>query len=128
MKLLLDTHTFLWAIHGDDNLSEVAGNAFINPDNTLYLSAVSYWEISIKQRIGKLGLISNWHTLIDQEMAANQIQWLPIDKSHCLAMIDLPEIHRDPFDLLLIAQAQCEGMTLVTKDQNIARYSVKTLW
>lgn len=127
MKLLLDTHTFLWVVN-DGPLSGHARQAFLNAESELYLSAASYWEISIKISIGKLVLVDNWVESFDREMAANGIKWLPIKKEHCLGVIDLPMIHRDPFDRLLIAQAVFEQMTLLTADKNIQRYSVPIIW
>ncbi len=127
MKLLLDTHTFLWAVDRQ-GLSPAATQAFLDTDNELFLSAVSYWEICIKLSLGKLTLSPDWRQLFDQEMAANQIQWLPIEKEHCWQLTQLPFLHGDPFDRLLVAQAQIEGMTLLTTDAQIGNYAVTTLW
>ena len=127
MKLLLDTHTFLWSM-SNGPLSTVARRAFLNPNNDLYFSAASYWEICIKVSIGKLQLASNWSQLIDREMQINTVRWLPIEKAHYQALLNLPFHHGDPFDRLLISQASNEGMTLVTKDENIGRYAIPTLW
>ena len=127
MKLLLDTHAFLWAI-SDQNLSPVAREAYLNRDNDLYLSAASYWEICIKVSIGKLEVIPDWMNRFDTELVSNGIVWLAIDKAHCQQVLKLPALHRDPFDRLLIAQAQCEGLTLLTADANMQHYSVPTLW
>jgi PIN domain nuclease of toxin-antitoxin system len=127
VKLLLDTHTFLWSM-SNGRLSAVAQQAFLNPENDLFFSAASYWEICIKVSIGKLQMVSNWSQLIDREMQINAIRWLPIEQTHCLELLNLPFHHSDPFDRLLIAQATYEGMTLVTADQNIGRYAIPTLW
>lgn len=127
MKLLLDTHAFLWSLSGE-HFSKQAQDAFLNPQNSLALSAASYWEICIKVSLGKLKLQSNWEQIFDREMAANQIQWLPVEKEHCCRVVELPFIHRDLFDRLLIAQAICEEMTLLTADKNIHAYHVPTLW
>ena len=127
MKLLLDTHTFLWSISNPTALSEKAQNAFLNPKNELYFSAASYWEICIKQSLGKLRLAQKWEESIDRELSVNQIKWLKIEKAHCQALVNLPFHHRDPFDRLLIAQAKTEKLTLMTKDQAIQKY-LKTLW
>ncbi len=128
MRLLLDTHTFLWFIHGDKRLSQTAKEAFLDTDNELYLSAVSYWEICIKQSLGKLGLVTDWQQAVDTELTANGIKWLTLEKAHCQAILHLPMLHRDPFDRLLIAQAQVESMALLTEDGNVQKYSVKTIW
>jgi PIN domain nuclease of toxin-antitoxin system len=127
MKLLLDTHAFLWAISGA-GLSVAAQQAFIEPENSLYLSAASYWEICIKSSLGKLVLSADWRQKLDDEMAANQILWLPVEKEHCQRVVSLPFLHGDPFDRMLIAQALCESMTLVTADGNIKHYPVPILW
>ena len=127
MKLLIDTHAFLWFIQGE-NLSQQAQDAFLNLNNTLYFSAVSYWEICIKFSLGKLDLAQNWNKVFDQEMTINGIKWLPIEKAHSRGIIALPMIHRDPFDRLLIAQARAEGMVLLTADSQIRKYDIQTIW
>jgi PIN domain nuclease of toxin-antitoxin system len=128
MKILLDTHAFLWIIHGDNNVSKKAKDCFIEPQNKLFLSAASYWEICIKQSIGKLRLLKNWSNIIDVEMVESSISWLPIEKSHCTGIMSLPYLHRDPFDRMLIAQAICEGLTILTADENIVQYNIPTVW
>jgi PIN domain nuclease of toxin-antitoxin system len=127
VRLLLDTHAFLWSIAGG-KLSENARQAFLSPENELYLSAASYWEICVKSSLGKLVLEEGWEHAIDQELEANQIRWLPVEKQHCLETLRLPWRHRDSFDRLLIAQARHEAMTLLTADHNIQQYDVATLW
>lgn len=127
MKLLLDTHTFLWSM-SNGPLSTAARQAFLDIENDLYFSAASYWEISIKISIGKLQLASNWSQLIDREMQVNTVRWLPIEKTHCQELLNLPFHHGDPFDRLLISQATYEGMTVVTQDENIGRYAIPVLW
>ena len=127
MNLLLDTHVFLWSVNGGP-LTEAAKKAFTDLNNNLFLSAVSYWEICIKVSIGKLSLTNNWPQIFDAEMAANSINWLPIEPIHCRNILNLPPIHQDPFDRLLIAQAQSEQMTILTADRHIPNYPVSTLW
>lgn len=127
MKFLLDTHALLWSLMGR-GLSRAAEDAFLDADNMLYVSIVSYWEICLKANRGKLTLADDWPAVFDAELAANSIQWLPVAKSHCLRMMNLPDLHRDPFDRLLIAQALCEDLTLLTSDAQIARYGVPVLW
>lgn len=127
MKLLLDTHAFLWLIMGE-NLSQAAREAFLDRANALYFSAASYWEIGIKLSLGKLQLTDDWPQAFDREMLVNGIQWLPIEKEHCQGIVHLPFVHRDPFDRLLIAQARFEGMTLLTADSHIQQYDIPTLW
>lgn len=127
MNLLLDTHAFLWIVN-DGPLSQTARALFLDTENKLFFSAASYWEICIKLTVGKLSLADNWVEQFEAEMAANGIQWLPIEQNHCRKIIELPLIHQDPFDRLLIAQAICEEMTIVTADSNIPNYSVATVW
>lgn len=127
MKLLLDTQVFLWVIN-NQKLSPRARAAFLDTGNQLFLSAASYWEICIKQSIGKLGLSEDWQQSFEREMRANNIRWLPIEKAHCQAIIALPWIHRDPFDRLLIGQALYESLTILTVDEQIQQYDVATIW
>lgn len=128
MRLLLDTHVFLWSMKEWEKLSAQAESAFLSTEHSLYLSATSYWEICIKYTIGKITLTDNWKQRFDEEIAVNQIVWLPIEKEHCQALTELPLIHRDPFDRIIIAQAQLEGMTILTADEQIQKYEVLTLW
>lgn len=127
MKILLDTHAFLWLVWGK-NLSVLARETFTNPDNDIYLSAASYWEMAIKISLGKLDVAPDWASRFDQEIAANAIRWLPITKEHCRQLLLLPKIHNDPFDRLLVAQAQVEAMTLLTSDTNIQQYPISAVW
>ncbi len=127
MKLLLDTHVFLWIV-GDGPLSQRARRSFLDRENEVYLSAASYWEISIKVSIGRLSLTDDWMEIFDREIAVNGIKWLPIKKEHCWGIVNLPMIHRDPFDRLLIAQALFEQMTLLTADDSIQQYNVPIVW
>ncbi len=128
MKILLDTHVFIWLIDGSDKLSANALQTFLDSENDIYFSAVSYWEICIKQSIRKLNLTKNWPHLFDREIVENDIKWLKIEQKHCRGIIHLPMIHRDPFDRLLISQALYEKMTILTTDQQISQYAVQTIW
>ena len=128
MKILLDTHAFLWAISGSNKLSRQAERLYMDSDNELFFSAVSYWEIGIKISIGKLELTNNWKKIIDKEMINNGIKWLDIKKEHIHGIINLEFNHRDPFDRLLIAQAQYEQLAIMTIDKQIAKYDITTLW
>lgn len=127
MRILLDTHAFLWAIR-KDGLSKSAEHAFLSADNELFLSAASYWEICIKVSISKLDVIPNWQSRFGEEIVVNQIQWLPITQAHCQQITILPHLHGDPFDRMLIAQALTEELTLMTADAKIQQYPVPTLW
>ncbi len=128
MKVLLDTHAFLWLIQGDKRVSREAEAIFLERDNELFFSAASYWEICIKQSLGKLGLTFGWQEILDTELAVNSINWLDIKKAHYQGLLHLPQHHGDPFDRLLISQAVAENMVLLSADANIGKYSVKTVW
>ena len=112
MRYLLDTHTLLWMFHGDPHLSQAAAEAILSPANELFFSLAGYWEICLKYSLGKLTLKPGWPQVLDREMARNGIQWLPIQKEHLLGVLDLPFLHRDPFDRLLVAQARHEQMVI----------------
>jgi len=128
MKVLIDTHVFLWLLEDAPQLSNHAKEAFSNPDAKIYFSAASYWEICIKQSIGKLELLDGWETIILRELKRNRIQWLAIEPEHMQDILTLPWHHRDPFDRLLIAQARQEVMSMMTADQRIAKYDVSIIW
>lgn len=128
MNLLLDTQPFLWAVWDDKRLSGPAADAFLDPRNTLHFSVISYWEICLKNALGKLTLANNWVRAFDEEMAINGIHWLELKQAHCLGIIDLPSIHGDPFDRLLVAQARYEELTIVSRDQDIRQYDIDALW
>ena len=127
MKILLDTHIFLWLLSGDGRLSKKAKKIFLCEDNDLYFSVVSLWEISIKVSLGKLKLADNWMAVIEDEMAINLIKLLQIRKWHCYKIVDLPLHHRDPFDRMLIAQAMIENMSILTCDDQFYGYDIKSI-
>lgn len=128
MKVLLDTHAFLWLLTGDDRLSETARQTFLNPQNSLYFSAASLWEVCIKKSLGKISLASGWFQTIRSEMEINAIQWLPIEMPHCDEVTKLPFHHRDPFDRMLIAQAMVEEMHLLSRDSLLSDYAINRIW
>lgn len=128
MKVLLDTHAFLWLITDDERLSEKAQKTFLNPDNRVFFSAASFWEICIKKSLGKISLESEWFQTIQREMEINTIQWLPIEMQHCVKVSELPFHHRDPFDRMLIAQAMVEDMQLLSRDSWLSAYTIKRIW
>jgi PIN domain nuclease of toxin-antitoxin system len=127
MKLLLDTHIFLWFISGDTNLPVYMRDAIADPNNDVYLSAVSLWEIIIKYQIGKLPLPQPPESYIPAARQSHRIESLPVDEASVIQLANLPPIHRDPFDRVLICQTLEHGMTLVTVDNNIQKYSVPIL-
>ncbi|MBT4289694.1 MAG: type II toxin-antitoxin system VapC family toxin [Deltaproteobacteria bacterium] len=128
MKILLDTHTLLWMLSDGEQLSDCARNMILDHNNELFFSLVSYWEICVKQSLGKLQLADNWQKKIDQELLYNGIRWLQIETNHCTRIIKLPFHHCDPFDRLLIAQAICEKMQILTKNKHVSMYKIKTIW
>ena len=128
MKLLLDTHTFLWLVEGSPSLSPAALAALTDPLNELNLSVASVWELAIKIGNKKLALTDPLHTFVSKWTVTYQLGLLPIDTPHVLAVVGLPDHHRDPFDRILIAQARVEGMTLLSADAKFAAYPVPILW
>jgi PIN domain nuclease of toxin-antitoxin system len=128
VRLLLDTCTFLWCIEGGGALSEAARRALLDPDNQVYLSAVSAWEIAVKHSLGKLPLPEPPERYVPAQRQARDIEPWPLDEEAALHVGKLPPLHRDPFDRMLICQALTAGLTLVTPDPDITRYAVRTLW
>jgi len=122
MKLLLDTHIALWAVTDSPRLPEAARSAILASQNEVWISAASIWEISIKHALGRGGMpISGTEAL--HWFTVSGYRHLPITSTHAAAVDALPAIHRDPFDRILIAQAQTEPLRLVTHDEVIAQYS-----
>jgi len=128
MRLLLDTHTFLWWINNDPSLSESARIAISSKVNECYLSLASCWELAIKTSIGKLQLTKSVDRFIPEELAANDFQLLSIDFRHVAKVETLSFHHRDPFDRLLVAQALIEKMTIISADTVLSEYGIKRLW
>ena len=128
MKILLDTHAFLWWNDANPRLSRKALSLLEDPSNTLLLSVVSAWEIVIKCQAHKLRLPESPSVYIPTRSAHYGIETLPVILAHVLASESLPAHHRDPFDRLLIAQAKVEGVPILTADPQIRGYEVKVLW
>ena len=126
-RYLLDTHTALWFFGGDTALSSAADQIIRERTNRIYLSVVSAWELTIKISIGKLRFPGDAEGF-KQVAQKNDITIIPIEITHLTALKELPMIHRDPFDRLLIATALAEEMRLITADKNIAQYDVPHLW
>jgi len=124
MNLLLDTHAFLWAIDDNPNLSQEARTAITDGNNMVFVSAATAWEISIKKAIGKLTIPGKSYM---GELNAHRFTPLDITTEHALAVENLPQHHKDPFDRLLIAQAQLEKLSLVTRDPRIKQYTVQVI-
>lgn len=128
MKLLLDTHAFLWFINGDTRLSATARKLIEDITNDVYLSAGSVWEMAIKVSLGRLELPEPLNDFLEQQLNENNVGLLGITLSHAKQVAALPFHHRDPFDRLLIAQALAEEATLVSDDPELTKYPVKVIW
>ena len=128
MNLLLDTVTFLWILEDSGSLSRSARSALQSGDNAIYLSAASMWEIAIKHRLGKLPLPESPERLIPHQRKARGIGSLAISEEAVLRLSQLPDVHRDPFDRILACQAIEHEMTIVTPDELLRAYPIRTLW
>lgn len=128
MKLLLDTHTFLWFVLNQAELSSTARNLIINPSNDIFLSPASYWEIAIKISIGKYQLPGPYDLWMNDQLLTNTIEVLSITIAHTAAIINLPFHHKDPFDRLLIAQSIAENIPIISTDRIFDSYAVNRIW
>jgi PIN domain nuclease of toxin-antitoxin system len=128
VRILLDTCTFLWIVGGDPALSARAREVFVDPESEVYLSAASAWEIGVKHRLGKLPLPEPPESFVPAQREAHGIEALAVDDESALHVAKLPDLHRDPFDRMLIAQAIVGGLALVTPDEWVRQYPVRTLW
>ena len=128
MRALLDTHAFLWWIVGDERLSKSASRAIADRRNEIFVSAASIWEIAIKGRLGRLSIPGDPGKFIEGQIVENVFRGLPISAGHALRVWVLPDHHRDPFDRMLVAQAQVEGLSLISHDPQVARYDVEVVW
>ncbi len=121
MKILLDTHILLWWLADDPLLSKKARTLIIDKKNIVFISAATTWEMMIKKALGKLEAPEN----IVEMIKDNQFKDLSITLAHTLAIGELPKHHHDPFDRMLVAQAKCESLTLITADEKITAYDVQ---
>jgi PIN domain nuclease of toxin-antitoxin system len=128
MKLLLDTHTFIWWDNEPDKLSPQALAVCQDRANIVLLSVASVWEMQIKYQLGKLKLNLPLSEVIESQQQANNIEVLPVALAHVLALETLPTHHKDPFDRILIAQANVENAVLISSDPLFKDYPVKLLW
>lgn len=127
MKLLWDTHTFIWFILGENKFSDKVMNEIENPKNDNYLSIVSLWEIGIKVKLGKLEILRPFDKIID-DLTKNGIHILPITFNHLVENMNLELHHRDPFDRLIISQSKVENMPLISKDEIFDKYIRSRIW
>lgn len=127
MKLLLDTHIFLWFITADPRLSALFRDAIREPKNEVFLSVASLWEIIVKYNLGKLPLPQSPEIYIPSERRKHQIKSLSLHENAVKELANLPALHRDPFDRILICQAMANDLTIVTADAHIQNYNVRYL-
>jgi PIN domain nuclease of toxin-antitoxin system len=128
VKYLIDTHTALWWLFAPDRLSTTARKVILDNTTELSFSAASYWEICIKISLKKLEVGTKGPAKIRDELTRNQVQWLAIEPEHCDRLLRLPFHHRDPFDRLLVVQAQSLGANLLSADDALDSYSIRRVW
>ena len=128
MRVLLDTHAFLWFITADPKLSTQAAQVIRDGRNDVLLSLASVWEIAIKVSIGRLPIPQPLDTFVPQQLGFNRIGLLPVELRHALAIARLPLHHRDPFDRMLVVQAQADDIPIVSADTTLDAYGVQRLW
>ena len=128
MRLLLDTCTFLWIVADAPALSRRARDLFQASDNEVFLSAASAWEIAVKHGLGRLALTGPPERFVRDMREAHAIASLAIDEESALHVSRLPELHRDPFDRMLVSQAIVHGLAILTPDRLIAQYPGRTIW
>ena len=127
MNCLLDTHTVIWFLNGDNRLSNKVKKIIENPDNSKIVSIASIWEMAIKISLGKLKVENGFIKFLEL-IENNGFEVFPITFEHAMAVSTLEFIHRDPFDRLIVAQALTDHFTVITKDENIQKYNIETLW
>jgi PIN domain nuclease of toxin-antitoxin system len=127
MKILLDTCEFLWLVSGDSKLSATVSAVIRDPNNQVFLSTVSFWEISVKHSLGKLPLPQPPAQFIPQQREKHLIAPLPLDEAAVAHLGGLPALHRDPFDRMLVCQSQAHGLALASSDPLIRQYPVTLL-
>ncbi len=128
MSLLLDSHAYLWWATGDPRLSALARSMIEDAEQDVALSAATVWEIGIKRALGKLSLGAPLQHLLVEEPRRRGLTMLPVTHAHAARASELPMIHRDPFDRMLVAQAELEGRSLVTRDRRLTEYGVQIVW
>ena len=128
MRVLIDTHVFIWWTSDVKKLSSRVHNLLLDPSTEAILSVVSIWEMQIKMSLGKLQFRTALSELVDDEINRNRIELLPLSLSHIYALSNLPHHHRDPFDRILIAQSMEEDLQILSIDEMFDTYDVKRLW
>ncbi len=128
MKILLDTHVFLWLRNEPKQISEKVLTAYFDTDNEIYLSMASVWEMQIKYQLGKLELKLPLAELIEEQILNNDLQILPIETEHIFALANLPFHHKDPFDRIILIQSQLESLKLASVDTVFSSYNIDLFW
>ena len=130
MRLLLDTHAFLWWINPHERLSPAARDILATGVDEVFVSAVTPWEVAIKATLGRFIMAEPLGPFFARALAANGFRMLPVGLDHAVAVRDLPAVanHRDPFDRMLVAQAMVENLAIVSADRMFDRYGVERVW
>ncbi|HTR23013.1 MAG TPA: type II toxin-antitoxin system VapC family toxin [Terriglobales bacterium] len=128
MRFLVDTVVWLWSVGEVGRLNQKARDVLADPKHELYFSAASVWEIAIKTSIGRMDLKGPPNIVVPRETQRQGLLPLQVTYTHASAVCDLPRLHGDPFDRLLVAQARCEGLSLITSDRTLGKYPVEILW
>lgn len=128
MKLLLDTCSFIWITTDSSELSKRARDLFIDPNNDVFLSSVSVWEIAVKNKLGRLPLPASPEVFVPSQRDQHGIESLPLNEEACLQLLRLPEIHNDPFDRMLVCQAIVHNLSVLTPDPLVTQYPIRCLW
>lgn len=128
MKLLLDTHTFIWWDSAPEQLSSHVHGLLADPQHSLWLSIVSLWEMQIKQQLGKLTLRLSLPVIVAQQQDTNGLHVLPLTPEHIFALATLPPVHKDLFDRILVTQATLEDALLLSRDPLFVQYPVRVVW
>lgn len=126
--LLLDTHALIWTLTDNPKLPDSARRAISKSEKALSVSVVSVWEIVLKHHTGKLPLYADLGEILDQILYRSPWSILSMAPEHLPGLVELPRLHKDPFDRLLVAQARYEGMAILTADEEIKKYDVRTIW
>ena len=128
MRLLLDTCSFIWITTDASELSGRARELFADPNNEIFLSSVSVWEIAVKNQLGRLPLPASPEVFVPYQREQHGIQSLPLDEESCLQLLRLPQIHHDPFDRMLVCQAIVHSLSIVTPDPLVTQYPIRFIW
>ena len=128
MRILLDTCTFLWIVSDAPDLTESVKIIFSDPENEVFLSSVSVWEILVKYLLGKLSISGSPEYFIGEQREQHDIDTLPLDEASVMHLPILPKLHRDPFDRMIVCQAIEHNLTILTPDPMITQYPIQVIW